>query len=87
MKTFKYRHPDLQILITGTINGDKDNFNITKISLPQKASKLEKYFLKLVQIYSYDVFMNNLQQEVVSSKEYKAEVNKLKLKIEPHYVV
>ena len=42
-----------------------------KINLPQKATKGEKYLLRLAQIYCFDVMCQNMLDDILESKEYK----------------
>jgi hypothetical protein len=44
---------------------------LEKINLPQKATKGEKYLLKLAQIYCFEVMCQNMLDDVLESKEYK----------------
>jgi hypothetical protein len=44
---------------------------LEKVNLPQKATKGEKYLLKLAQIYCFDVMCQNMLDDVLKSKEYK----------------
>lgn len=44
---------------------------LEKVNLPQKATKGEKYLLKLANIYCFDVMCQNMLNDVLESKEYK----------------
>jgi hypothetical protein len=71
MTTVRTKHPDLQIIIKAEVDGTNPP-DIAKITfgLPVKASKLEKFLLKYVEIYCYDVLRNNLYDTFINSPEY-----------------
>jgi hypothetical protein len=72
-RKLRVKHSDLNLYINAMVKLDNANLVLDslKISLPQKASKLEKLLLKLVQIYCNDVLINNMYNEVLTSKEYQ----------------
>ena len=72
-KKLRVKHPDLNIYINVKVKLENANLTLDslKISLPKKASKLEKLLLKLVQIYCNDVLVNNMYNGVLTSNEYQ----------------
>lgn len=72
-KLIRIKHPDLNLIIKVELEHRMDGvvINSIKFGLPQKASKLEKYLLKYVEIYAYDVIRKNLWGVICNSKEYK----------------
>lgn len=78
-KELRVKHPVFNLSIKGNVKlvGNSLVVDGLKISLPQKATKLEKLLMKLVQIYCSDVLLNNLSNDFINSPEY----NKLKASI------
>jgi hypothetical protein len=74
-KTIKVKHPvyafTIHALVKMEDGKDMPTIKLSKINLPQKANKAEKYLLKLAQIYCFDVMCNNLLDDVLNSLEYK----------------
>lgn len=66
------KHPELGLIIKAEVEGDTPP-DLSKITfgLPTKASKLEKFLLKMVEIYSFDVLRNNMYDTLINSPEYK----------------
>lgn len=48
-----------------------------QFGLPIKASKLEKFLLKLAEIYSFDVLRTNMYDTLIASPEYKKHLEKV----------
>jgi len=71
-KKLRVKHPDLDLYINASVKLTNTDLTVDslKISLPQKASKLEKLLLKLVQIYCNDVLVNNMYNELMKSEQY-----------------
>jgi hypothetical protein len=72
MSTVRTKHPELGLIIKAEVDGNTplDPSKIT-FGLPVKASKLEKFLLKMVEIYSFDVLRNNMYDTLIASPEYK----------------
>lgn len=81
MTLIKTKHPDLNLIIKVDVDGNTPpDVSKIKFGLPVKASKLEKFLLKMVEIYSFDVLRNNMYDTLINSPEYKkhlANCNKL----------
>lgn len=78
MNTVRTKHLELGLIIKAEVDGDQPP-DLSKITfgLPVKASKLEKFLLKLVEIYSFDVLRMNMYDTLVASPEYKKYLEKL----------
>lgn len=72
-RKLRVKHPILNLYINTNVKLDNSNLVLDpfKITLPQKATKLEKLLFKLVQIYCNDVLTNNLTNDILNSKEYQ----------------
>lgn len=73
MKLLRLKHSELQLIIKAQIDcsGKEPLIKEIKFGLPTKASKLEKYLLKLTNIYAYDVIRYHMAQFVEDSLEFK----------------
>jgi hypothetical protein len=77
MATIRTKHPVLQLIIKAEVEpGQSPDMSKITFGLPTKASKLEKFLLKLVEIYSYDVLRNNMYDTLINSPEYKKHLMK-----------
>jgi len=72
-KTIKLKDPVYGLILRADIDLESDQVKIPsiKLSLPKKASKLEKLLLKYTEIYAYDMIRNNFYDTIVQSKEYQ----------------
>lgn len=74
-KKIKVKHPQYAFTIHAEVKLEDGKAEPTvkfeKVNLPQKAPRGEKYLLKLVQIYCFDVMANNLLDDILNSQEYK----------------
>lgn len=74
-KTIKVKHPQYNFTIHAILKMEEGQTEPTvkfhKVNLPKKAQRGEKYLLKLVQIYAFDVMANNLLDDVLRSREYQ----------------
>ena len=85
MKTIRFTHPELKLIIKADLD-DGAAITTIKLSLPRKATKLEKLLLKFVEIYCYDQLRNNLHNAVLESKEYQKAAAKMNIKLSPQGV-
>lgn len=74
-KKIKVKHPEYAFTIHAELKLEDDKTEPTikfqKVNLPQTAKRGEKYLLKLVHIYCFDVMCNNLMDTVLNSREYQ----------------
>lgn len=74
-KKIKVKHPEYDFTIHAQVKLEdgktEPTIKLERINLPQKAKKGEKYLLKLVHIYCFDVMCNNLLDDVLKSREYQ----------------
>lgn len=74
-KKIKIKHPIYDFTIHAEVKIEdgktEPTIKLEKVNSPQKAKKGEKYLLKLVNIYCFDVMCNNLLDDVLNSLEYE----------------
>lgn len=69
MKLLKTKPENLKIIIKFEVDEASNTPKNIKLSLPTKASKLEKYLLRLANIYAYDIIRNQLYDYAAKSVE------------------
>ncbi len=74
-KMIKVKHPEYAFTIHAELKMEDGQtepaVKFHKVNLPAAANRGEKYLLKLVQIYAFDVMAQNLLDSVLASKEYQ----------------
>lgn len=81
-KMIKVKHPEYAFTIHAELKIEDGQTEPTvkfrKVNLPTAAKRGEKYLLKLVQIYAFEVMAQNLLDSVLASREYQKVLTALK---------
>lgn len=74
-KMIKVKHPEYAFTIHAELKMEDGQSEPTvkfhRVNLPTAAKRGEKYLLKLVQIYAFEVMAQNLLDSVLTSQEYQ----------------